>query len=824
MNLEALWRRPLAAPAGPPLYQWPLLALALPIVLLTLALGGLWVAVEGLARRLRVAGLGLLVLLSLGSGVAFAAMEDSAQDATEVDAQTEPGEAGAAETPTEVYTDEVSVVASTPAEPGAPPIDVSPDTVFQVAGALDNVFRTLQLLPGVAAPEDFGSRLSVRGGGPDQNLTMLDGVEVHNPYRLFGLVSAFNPETVGDFRLTAGGFSARFGDRLSSLLVVESRPGTPSVGGSAAMSLTDSNVVLEGALPGRASGSWLFTGRRTYYDLVAGRITDAGDLPAFTDVQGRVDLDLGPGRLTLTGIRSREGTDAAFDDEGEEARAEALNEVSNDLLSLRWDMPLGNRATSSSVLSWYRYADFLDVDASFRNESQRSNVPGPSGSGRTEVTAARELLVEDLALRQETLLILGERHTLGLGGDLHWLTSATRFRTVGDRNESEPNGSSLRGGVGIPDALDSELEGLRMGLWVEDRIELTDRLSATPGLRLDWSAANERATLSPRLGVLYDLGAGTRLRAATGLYTQSPGYEKLVSADYFVDLSRAAEIGLRHQRAVHTILGIERDVNESLTLRLEGYQKRFDGLILGRLETEEERLARIARYDFPEELSDSIPTEPVITSNPSNSGRGDAWGLDLYAMRQPTRRLPVGGWASYTLAWSNQDAYGRVYPFDYDRRHAVNLVGYWQLTPKWELALTGRWASGFPRTPPLGLRVASVEDPLHDPSSGQPPRLVPSTDPVGNYIYAIDYGGASNLNTGRLPQYARVDARLTWRPGGVDSRWMLYAEVLNVLDRANAGTLEAVLEYNPDGPLPSIVERPSEAMPLVPSVGARIRF
>ena len=78
---------------------------------------------------------------------------------------------------------------------------------------------------GRALTGDFASRLAVRGGTPDQNLTIMDGVEIHNPFRLFGLVSAFNPETVERFELTAGGFGAAYGDRLSSLLIVDNRTG-----------------------------------------------------------------------------------------------------------------------------------------------------------------------------------------------------------------------------------------------------------------------------------------------------------------------------------------------------------------------------------------------------------------------------------------------------------------------------------------------------------------------------------------------------------------------------------------------------------------------
>ena len=166
--------------------------------------------------------------------------------------------------------------------------EVSPAQVTATAGGLENVFHTLQLLPGVTALQEFGGRLAVRGGGPDENLTVLDGVEVHNPFRLFGLTSAFNPETIERFELSTGAFSARHGDRLSSLLVIDSRDGSAArrLQGAASLGLTDSNVVLEGRLPGKRRGSWLATARRTYYDLFAERFFNA-NFPDFADLQVR---------------------------------------------------------------------------------------------------------------------------------------------------------------------------------------------------------------------------------------------------------------------------------------------------------------------------------------------------------------------------------------------------------------------------------------------------------------------------------------------------------------------------------------------------------
>jgi len=167
------------------------------------------------------------------------------------------------------FAESVDVAGTQPENIGRKPIEVPAVQVTAMAGGLENVFHTLQLLPGVTATSDFGSRQSVRGGGPDENLIVMDHIELHNPYRLFGFVSGINPETVQNFELHSGAFSAQYGDRLSSLLVIDTRDGSTkkSVQGLASVSITDTNVVVEGRLPDAQRGSWLVTARRTYYDL-----------------------------------------------------------------------------------------------------------------------------------------------------------------------------------------------------------------------------------------------------------------------------------------------------------------------------------------------------------------------------------------------------------------------------------------------------------------------------------------------------------------------------------------------------------------------------
>jgi len=717
----------------------------------------------------------------------------------------------------------VDVVAPSPVAAPATAV-VQPVQVLRTPGALDNVYRTLQTLPGVAATEEFGSRLAVRGGSPDQNLTMMDGVEIHDPYRLFGLTSAFNPETIQRFELATGGFSVKYGDRLSSVLVIENRDGVSGQGlnGSAALSITDANLVLEGGLPGDAVGSWLVTGRRTYYDLVASRITDQ-EFPAFADVQAKGVWEPAPGRrLTVFGLSSRQAAAIAVDEDT--AQGEIDDDTENDLAWARFDAALGTRGQSHTVVGYSDTRSTFGVDAAFEDQGQRSNAPGDDAFGVANVQFQRALTVRDVSIRQELAWTLGT-HVIDTGAEAHHLSTRLRFEVDGDRNQTAANGSSQQGGAGLPDLLDSSRSYNRGGAWLQDRWQLGTRALLETGLRLDYAGITGDVLASPRIAGTLNLNPVSRLKAAVGQYTQSPGYEKLAQSDYVLDFTHEAAQSLSSERSSQVSVGLERDLPGGTVLRVEGYYKRFTDLLVGQLESDEERLARIARYDFPAELEWSIPADPVITTVPTNDGSGRAYGFDLFVSRTAAPvDAKLTGWASYTWGKADRNVYGRIYPFEYDRRHAFTTVASYRFTPRWELGTTIRAASGFPRTAPLGVRVMGSEDDLDADGDGITDEVLPRQDELGLLVYGVNYGSIENINQERLPLFARVDIRLTWRPRGAAGRWELYAEVINLLDRQNAGAFDPRLEYDPTSDRPLIVEERDRAIPRLPTIGIRFRF
>jgi hypothetical protein len=729
------------------------------------------------------------------------------------------------------FEDDAEVQQALP-DPGPATLRLGSRDVLRTPGALDNVFRALSVMPGVTGAGLFESKIAVRGGAPDQNLTLMDGVEIHNPFRLFGAVAAFNPETVARFDLLAGAFPAQYGDRLASLLVVETRDGRRdrAFAGAAHASATDASLALEGRLPGPGDGAWLFASRRTYYDLVAERFVGEG-LPSFDDLQLKLSWRTASGaRLALTAWRSRESTDADWSDAADTVVVGSQGR--NDLVALNVAFPFGRRVTLRGVASAYRFEESLVLDVAGYSDMRVSfdrRVPQGSLANANDQLLTLEMeratRVQDLALRQQLEIALSPRHRLDIGAELHELETSWQQTLPADRNPESANGSSMLFGAGLPDAIDSSFDGTRGAAFLQYQGRIGSRLSLTSGLRLERSGAGVSTALAPRLHTGLDLGRFGRLTAGAGVHHQSPGYEKLLHSDYFLDLSRELRPALGLERSLDFVLGYALGLGASSNLSLEGYYRDFSNLVIGRQESEAERAARLATYDYPANLAWGLPSAPIITSRPVGGASGRAYGLLASVTRgeRPGRRL--SGWLAYAWGRAERTAYGRTYPFDYDRPHALTAVAAWRFSKRFELGVTARVASGLPTTPPRGVYVLGAPDVNDVDRDGNRDELRPARDGALRPIYVVDPGDASTLHTIRLPTYARLDARLTFAPRGPQGRWLFYVEAINVTDRENAASYDWDIRLDPGAERPHVVLREGQdGIPFLPTLGVRVRF
>ena len=265
---------------------------------------------------------------------------------------------------------------------------VEPAAVREMAGGLENVLQAVQVLPGVAGTNDEEGKLAVRGAGPEHNLIVLDGVQIHNAQRFGEFTTSFmNPATAASVTLDSSGLDARYGGRLSSVVNLETRDGTTerAFAASGALGLTSGDVLVEGRMRGTVTGSWWATARGTYYRLVADRFSD-GAMPSFGDLQFKTTLyPTKRTRLTVFGLAGREMLSEVQKDPGEPDFISSRNRGDNRIAAgtLRW-MP-SSRFSSATTVSAYstssRYEDLqLSFFSDFGASARRPTTAGHSSS------------------------------------------------------------------------------------------------------------------------------------------------------------------------------------------------------------------------------------------------------------------------------------------------------------------------------------------------------------------------------------------------------------------------------------------------------------
>jgi hypothetical protein len=389
------------------------------------------------------------------------------------------------------FAETVDVATTAPENTGRPPIDIPATRVTEMAGGLENVFHTLQLLPGVTATSQFGSRQSVRGGGSDENLIVMDHIELHNPYRLFGFVSGINPETVQQFELHAGAFSAQYGDRLSSLLVIDTRDGSAdkSVQGLASVSITDANIVFEGRLPHAQRGSWLVTARRTYYDLIAAHLsTDIKQFPGFTDGQFKVVWNPAPRwRVTFHGLASGESMDLSDTTDSSSFKDQATARTTTTLFGATVETNVGARALLRSTAAFSALKDRFGLTTDGCATPLRPNAKDISDFCGFPIVLGHSARTSDSSIREELALPVGTRHAIDLGVQARVMRNDLSVASEGDNFPAIAlPGLGLLGIGHLPWHADnapfsSSVDGNAVSAWAEDRLQAASRLSIVPG-------------------------------------------------------------------------------------------------------------------------------------------------------------------------------------------------------------------------------------------------------------------------------------------------------------------------------------------------------
>lgn len=629
-----------------------------------------------------------------------------------------------------------------------------------------DVFRTLQMLPGVQSGGDFSSALYVRGSTPDQNLIMLDGITIYNPYHLGGIFSTFNTDAIKEADFHAGGFPARYGGRMGAILNVINREGnTEKITGSGNISLVTGKALIEGPLPKwkGIKGSWLLSGRRTYFDQFINLVTGTkGQFPYFFyDYQFKTNLDINQNhRLTYTRFYGDDILRFSSSDQS----SNNIGGTSKNTYGVDW--PWGNHTNgltwrwivSPSIVaktflssSRYRYdfdfyfdikETYIDNDSTFQNNLAFDVV--------------YKDIIKDRTLETEIIWKANDKHTVTSGFQIKninfELVNKFIITTLDTTFTEKP--------------LDMRNKTRELAAYIQDKWSVTNNLKLQGGLRLAHYNLHDTLYVEPRIGMKYNFSSDMSFKINWGRYHQF-----LITANdpdenfRLIDLWLGVPEDKPASVSDHTILGFEYFSPDDILFRVETYYKDFDNLL------------SLKQEDVYTENEDDVQT---TTMNEFWDTDAYAYGLELLAKKTSGK---IKGWIGYTYAKTfNYTPPNGWYAPNHDRTHTLNIVSTIEL-PKWvsdnlEMSASLTASSGNPYTPIKGrsydwnqeLNGARDED-----------QAINLEWKLSNK-YLVD-----EKNSDRYPPYFRFDLGLT-RKNRRLFKWKYdsYFQIINITNHKNA--------------------------------------
>lgn len=537
-----------------------------------------------------------------------------------------------------------------------------------------DVLKVLQLKPGVQSGGEGSSGIFVRGGGPDQNLFLLDGAPIYNASHLFGFFSIFNSDAVRSVDLYKGNFPAQYGGRLSSVIDVHMREGSrEKFQGQGGIGLIASRLTLEGPIR-RGKGSWIGSFRRTYADVFTRLINQANasnpnvdPIPDyfFQDANLKGVYDLSPkDQLMFSGYWGRD----IFVFRNRNVRFRFA--WGNDLAHIRWTRQIrpAQRRQVSLIYSRYNY--------NLRNQF-----------GEFGFEAGSE--IRDVQAQVHYDHQIGT-HSLQYGGTGIWHRFVIGRLQAGGGDFNFEVGNTIHTG--------------ESAAWFSDDWKVNTRLQIQSGLRVSGylNGPTTFAYAEPRMAARYSVTERIALKAALAHTYQ---YAHLVAnsgASLPTDVWYPSEARVKPQRAIQVTGGWSwLSPNANWLLSQEVYYKDMANTLD----------LRDGAQIF---VNNDLPGEFVY-------GRGWAYGSEWYLEKKGGRTT---GWLGYTLAWSwrsfDQIMEGKAFHPRYDQRHNISLVVMHALSKRVFLSFTWVYNTGNAVSLPIGRYF--VQD---IPGSGDIPQIAP---------------------------------------------------------------------------------------------------
>ncbi|SMO32736.1 Outer membrane receptor proteins, mostly Fe transport [Saccharicrinis carchari] len=548
---------------------------------------------------------------------------------------------------------EISVKAQKPIEERAE-ISTAQLTMKEVKripalGGEVDLIKALQLLPGVSQGSEGSSGMYVRGGSPDQNLILLDDVPLYYVNHLGGFVSTFNPDAIQNVTLIKGGFPARYGSRLSSVLDVRMKNGnTKQFKGHATVGMVSSKLTLEGPVK-KETSSYLISVRRMMYDILMRPLTPllfngAGMGYNFYDANAKYNHKLSHrDRLYLSFYMGDDRSITSFKPKDSDITSKGKLRWGNTLAALRWNHVFNPKLFNNLTASYTQYRNTME-----------QNYKG-SGSKFDYRFLSK---VSDATLKTDFDWFVGNTYTLRTGANIIY------HRYLPSRMN---NKQSVDGVTNDSTHVNYREEAMEANVYIENEIQLSPNISFNLGLRYANYKVDRKIypSIEPRLAFNYRFMPHHSLKLGYAQMQQNvhllTGSSTGMPSDYWLPPTKRLAPQLSVQYSVgwaHTT------ADKKFEISVEAYYKEMDNLI---------------------SFKDGVSYFTGLgnwENHVEGKGKGTARGIEFFLKKNKGKTT---GWIGYTLSETTRKFgevnQGKRYPYRYDRPHDISIVVQHQIRP-----------------------------------------------------------------------------------------------------------------------------------------------
>lgn len=638
-----------------------------------------------------------------------------------------------------------------------------------------DVLKIIQLMPGVQSGTEGTSGIYVRGGGPDQNLILLDGVPVYNVSHLGGFFSVFNADAVRNVELIKGGFPARYGGRLSSVVNITLKEGNKNhLKAEGSIGLISSKLTIEGPLGKKKKTSFIVSGRRTYIDLLTrplikaagkqtGSYSNGEDATTnfsysgtggyfFYDLNAKVNHQLTKkDRLYLSFYSGRDIGDSKT--EGQDQTIKTNGDITSEsnyddefsinwgnlITALRWNHEFSPRLFANSTFTLSRY----DFKTGNKSESDYFYVNQDQTGMPIDTFMSDDLF--DFSYGSKVIDLGGKIDFDFLPSPNHYVKFGTNFThhnfLPGELKYKEEYGN---GEFNVDTSFAAQkIKANEIFVYAEDDYKVNDKFKINVGLHASLFDVQDTVytSLEPRISARYLVKPNLSLKGSLVRMTQYLHLLTNASLALPTDLWVPPTNKVGPQRSWQFALGAAQTFDNTYEVSLEGYYKKITDILAYR---EGSSITLIG-----DDWEDGVTV-----------GDGWSYGAELFLQKKKGRTT---GWIGYTLSWSKRqfagkqhpnipDLYfeplnfGEIFPYKYDRRHDLSIAVTHKHNDKWDFSGAFVYGTGNAITLPRVEYLAN-------------------TNVENNY--GGFYGSQPTIeenpgrNSHRIPAYHRLDLSVT---------------------------------------------------------------